>query len=115
LKRIPIPVLVSLTLIGVIAVTAAAAAALRSRVPDPRVPSERTAAFQSKAVRGTVHLLVDLAGWWSEGPDRFASIPPVRVFDTRRPGGARLARFVAPAVRVGRVEAAAPRVVLLAR
>ena len=49
---------------------------------------------------GTVHLIVDLAGWWSEGPDRFASIPPVRVFDTRRPGGARLARFVVREVQI---------------
>ena len=43
---------------------------------------------------GTVHLIVDLAGWWSEGPDRFASIAPVRVYDTRRSGGSPLARFV---------------------
>jgi enterochelin esterase-like enzyme len=71
LKRIPIPVLVSLTLIGVIAVTAAAAAALRSRVPDPRVPSERTAAFQSKAVRGTVHLLVLLPPGYADGQLRY--------------------------------------------
>lgn len=28
-------------------------------------------------------LIVDLAGWWSPGPDRFRSIAPVRAVDTR--------------------------------
>lgn len=37
------------------------------------------------------HLVVDLAGWWGPGPDRFGSIEPVRVHDSREePGGARL-------------------------
>jgi hypothetical protein len=36
-------------------------------------------------------VIVDIAGWWSDGPDRFASITPVRAYDTRElPGGARL-------------------------
>jgi len=29
------------------------------------------------------HLVVDLAGWWGPGPDRFTSIDPRRVYDTR--------------------------------
>jgi hypothetical protein len=29
------------------------------------------------------HIVVDLAGWWSPGPDRFNSIDPVRAYDTR--------------------------------
>ena len=49
---------------------------------------------------GTAHLIIDLAGWWSDGPDRFASIQPTRVYDTRQPGGARLARFVTREVRI---------------
>ena len=48
----------------------------------------------------TAHLIIDLAGWWSDGPDRFASIQPTRVYDTRQPGGARLARFVTREVRI---------------
>ncbi len=37
------------------------------------------------------HLVIDLAGWWGPGPDRFGSIEPVRVHDSREaPGGARL-------------------------
>ena len=36
-------------------------------------------------------VIVDLAGWWSDGPDRFASITPVRAYDTRElPDAARL-------------------------
>ncbi len=49
---------------------------------------------------GAAHLIVDLAGWWSDGPDRFASIAPVRVYDTRQPGGVRLARFVVREVKI---------------
>ena len=49
---------------------------------------------------GTAHLIIDLAGWWSDGPDRFASIQPTRVYDTRQPGGARLARFVTREVKI---------------
>ena len=33
------------------------------------------------------HLIIDLAGWWSDGPDRFASIQPTRITDTRQSGG----------------------------
>jgi hypothetical protein len=37
------------------------------------------------------HLVIDLVGWWGAGPDRFSSIDPSRVYDTRElPGGARL-------------------------
>lgn len=35
---------------------------------------------------GRTDVIVDLEGWWSSGPDRFASIPPQRVYDSRRPG-----------------------------
>ena len=40
---------------------------------------------------GGSHLIVDLAGWWSEGPDRFASVEPERIFDSRSHGVAKLA------------------------
>lgn len=37
------------------------------------------------------HLIVDLAGWWADGPNRFSSIDPVRGYDTRElPGAARV-------------------------
>jgi hypothetical protein len=37
------------------------------------------------------HLVVDLAGWWSDGPDRYTPVAPARAYDTRQlPGGARL-------------------------
>ncbi len=49
---------------------------------------------------GTAHLIIDLAGWWSTGPDRFGSIQPTRVYDTRWPGGSRLARFVVREVKI---------------
>lgn len=36
-------------------------------------------------------VIVDLAGWWSDGPNRLSTIRPVRAYDTRTlPGGARL-------------------------
>ncbi len=49
---------------------------------------------------GTTQLIVDLGGWWSDGPDRFGSIAPVRVYDTRQPGGSPLARFVVREVKI---------------
>ena len=37
-------------------------------------------------------VIVDLAGWWSDGPDRYGSTTPVRAYDTRElPAGERLA------------------------
>jgi len=39
---------------------------------------------------GRTHVIADLEGWWSDGPNRFASVPPQRVYDSRRPGFARL-------------------------
>lgn len=35
---------------------------------------------------GRTEVIVDLEGWWSDGPDRFASVRPERVYDSRRPG-----------------------------
>ncbi len=35
---------------------------------------------------GRSDLIVDLSGWWSDGPNRFGSIAPQRVYDSRRPG-----------------------------
>ena len=49
---------------------------------------------------GTAHVIIDLAGWWSDGPDRFASIQPTRVYDTRQAGGTRLARLVVREVKI---------------
>jgi hypothetical protein len=42
---------------------------------------------------GRSHLIIDLSGWWSDGPNRFASVAPQRVYDSRRPGFAPLQRF----------------------
>jgi hypothetical protein len=42
---------------------------------------------------GRSHLIVDLSGWWSDGPDRLTSISPERVYDSRRPGFAPLSGF----------------------
>ncbi|HYN33441.1 MAG TPA: hypothetical protein VES40_12510, partial [Ilumatobacteraceae bacterium] len=42
---------------------------------------------------GRSHLIVDLSGWWSDGPDRLSSISPQRVYDSRRPGFTPLSRF----------------------
>ncbi len=35
---------------------------------------------------GRSDLIIDLSGWWSDGPSRFGSIAPQRVYDSRRPG-----------------------------
>ena len=40
---------------------------------------------------GRSDLIIDLAGWWSDGPNRFGSIAPERVYDSRQPGLAALA------------------------
>ena len=42
---------------------------------------------------GRSHLIIDLGGWWSDGPDRFASIDPERVYDSRSFGNVRLQPF----------------------
>jgi hypothetical protein len=42
---------------------------------------------------GRSDLIIDLSGWWSDGPNRFGSIAPQRVYDSRRPGLTALARF----------------------
>ena len=42
---------------------------------------------------GRSDLIVDLSGWWSDGPNRFGSIAPQRVYDSRRDGLTALARF----------------------
>jgi enterochelin esterase-like enzyme len=71
LRRIPFPILLSVALVVVIAVTAATAATLRPHAVDPRLPAERTAAFRSKAVRGTIHLLVLLPPGYDDGQLRY--------------------------------------------
>jgi hypothetical protein len=35
---------------------------------------------------GRSDLIIDLSGWWSDGPNRFGSIAPQRVYDSRQPG-----------------------------
>ena len=40
---------------------------------------------------GRSDLILDLSGWWSDGPDRFGSIAPQRVYDSRQPGFVALA------------------------
>ena len=49
---------------------------------------------------GTVHLIVDLAGWWSDGPDRFGSIRRHGCTTHGSPAGRTLARFVVREVKI---------------
>ena len=50
----------------------------------------------------SAHVVVDLVGWWSPGPNRFASVETTRVYDTRElPGGARLPAGSVRNVQVG--------------
>jgi hypothetical protein len=63
----------------------------RPGVPTPNLvvatvgSDDRVCVYASAAT----DLVIDVAGWWGAGPDRFASIPPVRAYDTRElPGGA---------------------------
>ena len=35
---------------------------------------------------GRSDLIIDLSGWWSDGPNRFGSVAPQRVYDSRQPG-----------------------------
>jgi hypothetical protein len=42
---------------------------------------------------GRSDLIIDLSGWWSDGPNRFGSIAPERVYDSRQPGFTALSRF----------------------
>jgi hypothetical protein len=50
------------------------------------------------------HLIVDLAGWWSDGPNRFSSIEPVRAYDTRQlPGAVRVRGGETRGIKVGGV------------
>lgn len=49
---------------------------------------------------GRSDLIVDLSGWWSDGPNRFGSIAPQRVYDSRRPGFTALAPLQVREVRI---------------
>jgi len=49
---------------------------------------------------GRSDLLIDLSGWWSDGPDRFGSIVPQRVYDSRQPGFVKLAPFRVREVKI---------------
>jgi hypothetical protein len=49
---------------------------------------------------GRSDLIIDLNGWWSDGPDRFGSIVPQRVYDSRQPGFAALAPMQVREVRI---------------
>jgi hypothetical protein len=49
---------------------------------------------------GRSDLIVDLSGWWSDGPNRFGSIAPQRVYDSRQPGLTALTRFRVREVRI---------------
>ena len=42
---------------------------------------------------GRSHLIIDLGGWWSDGPDRFTPVEPQRVYDSRRPGNVPLQSY----------------------
>ncbi len=67
----------------------------RAGVPTPNLVVAIPDANREICVfsHGRSDLIIDLAGWWSDGPDRFASIEPERVYDTRRPGFTPLAAF----------------------
>lgn len=49
---------------------------------------------------GRSDVIVDLSGWWSNGSNRFGSIAPQRVYDSRRAGFAPLQRFKVREVRI---------------
>ncbi len=49
---------------------------------------------------GRSDLIIDLSGWWSDGPNRFASISPQRVYDSRQPGFVALAPFRVREVKI---------------
>lgn len=49
---------------------------------------------------GRSDLIIDLSGWWSDGTNRFGSIAPQRVYDSRQPGFTALTRFSAREVRI---------------
>ncbi len=49
---------------------------------------------------GRSDLIIDLSGWWSDGPNRFGSIAPQRVYDSRRPGFTSLTRFRVREVKI---------------
>ena len=49
---------------------------------------------------GRSDLVIDLSGWWSDGPDRFGSIAPQRVYDSRQPGFSALTPFSVREIRI---------------
>ena len=49
---------------------------------------------------GRSDLIIDLSGWWSDGPNRFGSIAPQRVYDSRQPGFTALAPLQVREVRI---------------
>lgn len=49
---------------------------------------------------GRSDLIIDLSGWWSDGPNRFGSIAPQRVYDSRQPGFVALAPFRVREVKI---------------
>ena len=49
---------------------------------------------------GRSDLIIDLSGWWSDGPNRFGSIAPKRVYDSRQPGFTALAPLEVREVQV---------------
>ena len=57
----------------------------RAGVPTPNLVVAIPDANREICVfsHGRSDLIIDLVGWWSDGPDRFASIEPERVYDTR--------------------------------
>ena len=48
----------------------------------------------------TAHVIVDLSGWWGSGANRFASIAPVRAYDSRTPGRTPLEPFQPRAIEI---------------
>jgi hypothetical protein len=60
----------------------------RAGVPTPNLVVAIPDASRQICVfsHGRSHLVMDLVGWWSEGPNRFSSIAPQRVYDSRRFG-----------------------------
>ncbi len=49
---------------------------------------------------GRSDLIIDLSGWWSDGPNRFGSIAPKRVYDSRQAGFTALAPQQVREVRI---------------
>ena len=76
----------------------------RAGIPTPNLVVARLDAQRRVCIYSQLggDLIVDLAGWWSPGPDRYNSIVPVRAWDSRVDGtGTRLPAGAVQNVQIG--------------